>query len=298
MLKKLLITICVLFTCILGTNAKVYTVETLPVVTQGSEKFVCNPDGILSAATVSHICGVCQKLEDSTSIQILVIAVDSISPEDDYRFAEDVGNHYGVGAKKYNSGLVILLAKSMGAIRFVTGTGLEGDLPDAICKRIQYQVMVPAFKEKKWDEGMTAGVDAVYSRVSGTDSFGTWEDEEIELTTDDYLFLLLLFGCPLLIYLYFQWKKRRCPYCKGRMTLTDSKVYRRGFVTTTKDTYLCKKCGRQTVRTSSHSESATAGGVLGGLGSSGWGGGGGGFSGGGSSFGGGSFGGGGAGSRF
>ena len=46
-------------------------------------------------------------------------------------------------------------------VRFHTGKGLEGILPDIICKRIEEQDMVPLFKEGKNDEAMTAGVDHV-----------------------------------------------------------------------------------------------------------------------------------------
>lgn len=136
MIKKLFAVICLSALSLLAVNAKVYTVENLPVITSGVNKFVCNPDGLLSQPVVDDMCRMLQQLEDSTHVQVLVVAVDSISPQDDYRFAEDVGNHYGVGKKNINSGLVILLARSMGAVRFVTGEGLEGDMPDAICKRI------------------------------------------------------------------------------------------------------------------------------------------------------------------
>lgn len=43
----------------------------------------------------------------------------------------------GSREKRKNNGLVILLVTDQRCIQFYTGYGLEGDLPDAICKRIQ-----------------------------------------------------------------------------------------------------------------------------------------------------------------
>ena len=65
-------------------------------------------------------------------------------------------------------GLVILLATEERAVQFATGYGLEGDLPDAICKRIQQRYMVPYFKNDDWNTGMVEGVKAVAQRLDGT----------------------------------------------------------------------------------------------------------------------------------
>ena len=50
-------------------------------------------------------------------------------------------------------------------IKFETGYGLEGVLPDAICKRIQYQSMTPEFKNGNYDAGMLAGLDRIISTI-------------------------------------------------------------------------------------------------------------------------------------
>ena len=47
------------------------------------------------------------------------------------------------------------------AIEIQTGYGLEGDLPDALLKRIINNYMLPAFRERDWDRGMTEGVAAI-----------------------------------------------------------------------------------------------------------------------------------------
>lgn len=74
----------------------------------------------------------------------------------------------GSGQEKENNGLVILLVTDQRCIQFYTGYGLEGDLPDAICKRIQTKYMIPYLKDSNWDAGMVAGVKAVCARLDGS----------------------------------------------------------------------------------------------------------------------------------
>jgi len=50
-------------------------------------------------------------------------------------------------------------------VTFETGYGLEGVLPDAICKRIQYQSMIPEFKGGNYDAGLLAGVQRIGSTI-------------------------------------------------------------------------------------------------------------------------------------
>jgi len=45
--------------------------------------------------------------------------------------------------------------------------GLEGALPDAVCKNIQTQVIAPYFKQGDYAGGIQAGVNAIISATKG-----------------------------------------------------------------------------------------------------------------------------------
>lgn len=294
MIKKLFAVFFLSALSLLAVNAKVYTVESLPVIKTGEKKFVCNPDHILSPAVADSMCRMFQHLEDSVHVQVLVVAVDSFSPADDYRFAEDLANYYGVGKKGMNSGLVILVSRGYRCARFVTGEGLEGDLPDAICKRIWLK-MIPYLRISDWDGGTMVGANAVYSLLIGTNSFSGYEDEgeDFDLDSQTIFFLFLFLVLPILVGIYSSRRAKRCPYCKKQMKVTKTDRYRNGYKETVITHMLCPNCGRTHSRKSiiDHTPSRSSGGIF-------IGGGGGGSFGGGSGFGGGSFGGGGAGGRF
>ena len=144
-----------------AADARPYSVEEIPNVQLSNRyKFTSNPDGILSQAAVARIDSICYDLRHRGIAQTAVVAVAEIDSDDVFEFAYELFSSWGVGSKS-NSGIGILLVEEAREIRFVTGYGVEGALPDAICKRIQMQYMLPHFRNGDYSEGMVAGVEAV-----------------------------------------------------------------------------------------------------------------------------------------
>ena len=148
---------------------EIYTTGNIPKVhLQDKTRYVCNPAGILSTSACNEIDRMLYALEQQTGIETVVAVVPSIGSEDCFDFSHRLLNEWGVGKKGKNNGLVILLVTDQRCIQFYTGYGLEGDLPDAICKRIQTRDMIPYLKDGNWDAGMVAGVRAVCARLDGS----------------------------------------------------------------------------------------------------------------------------------
>ena len=161
MMKRTVLTIVLVFTALL-VSAKVYKpADISPVHLIDANRYVCNPDGILSQSAVDRIDAAFRTVEDSTGVQTLVAVLDEIDPDDCFEFAHQLGEKVGVGKSSSNNGLVILLSTGERCIQFATGYGVEGVLPDAICKRVQERYMNKYFAEGKWDEGMVAGAEAL-----------------------------------------------------------------------------------------------------------------------------------------
>ena len=288
------------FFCALNTSAqKVFTPDNLPKVhLQDRTKYVCNPSGILSQTATDSIDAMLYQLEEKTGIETVVAALPSIGEVEPFDFCHELLNSWGVGKKGKDNGLVVLLVVDQRAIQFYTGYGLEGDLPDAICKRIQVQDMIPYLKDNDWDEGMLAGMTKVVGRLDGS-----MEREEERTGGGIGLLIYLAFtlGFPGIL-LYFAWlqsrKQRKCPQCGKYMLQQDSTklLYKSRGSKTYEVTYVCGNCDHQVKRKRTTYDSVSNGGgpiIIGGSG--------GGFGGGGTiggNFGGGMGGGGGAGSHF
>ena len=276
-----------------AAEAKVYKVEDVPMVHLSDRtRYVSNPDGILSSSTVATIDSMLLALEESTGIQVLVAVLGDIEGGDCFDFAYRLGKENGVGQKESDNGLVVLLSTGERCVQFATGYGLEGVMPDAICKRIQQQYMVEHFAGGNWDAGMVAGMRAVCGVLDGTMEPPAEEEDLLAMI----LAMVFIFGSIALV-AFVVWYFNRCPKCgKHNIQRIDSQTIRGvdGY-DVLETTYVCKHCGhtfKRRDRTLNNNRRGPGGGVIIGGGGFGRGGGYGG------SFGGGSFGGGGAGSRF
>ena len=288
----------------LQAQEKIYTPDNLPKVhIQNKFRYTCDPEGILVTAATDSIDRMLYRLEQQTGIETVVAVVPSIGEATCFDFCHELLNTWGVGKKGKDNGLVILLVTDQRCIQFYTGYGLEGPLPDAICKRIQTRYMIPYLKDGHWSEGMVAGVRAICAQLDGSMENDATEDEGSGISS--YLIVLFLFFLFIII-LSTKAARRvtRCPHCKKNklQRVSSQTISFHNGVRTEEVTYICQNCGHIIKRHERHGQDNNRGhgGGWGGPVIFGGGGGFGGFGGGGfgGSFGGGSGGGGGAGSRF
>ena len=276
--------------------AKPYAISEVPNVQLADRhRYTSNPDGILSAEAVRAIDIACDSLRTKGVAQIAVVAVNDIASDDVFTFAHELFSNWGVGTDKSDNGLGIILVLDKREIRFVTGYGLEGILPDAVCKRIQQRHMVGPLGAGDYDKGMVDGVAAVATLLSSGELPTTNEDD---LTEGEILALfgaMFAFFALLVLLVFFVYRAaHKCPKCgKHHIKHTSSQIVKNTRTLQLIDqTFVCPDCGHSFVKRVRHEKAPVV--IVGGGGSRG-GFGGGGFGGG---FGGGSFGGGGAGSRF
>ena len=123
--------------------------------------------GMLSSGEKASLEQKLKNYSDSTSTQITVVILKSTGgyPPGDYAFA--LGEKWGVGQKDKDNGIVLLWATEDRKIFIATGRGMEGPLPDAICKRIVNQVLIPNFKNQAWYEGLDQATSEIFARATG-----------------------------------------------------------------------------------------------------------------------------------
>lgn len=282
-------------------RAEKWTPETLPMVhLQDARRFVCNPDGVLAPATVAHNDSLLQRLLADKGVETVVVVVKQLKGDDPYEFGMALARKYGIGSKTQNSGLILILATEDRSYQILTGTGLEGTLPDAICSRIERRVMVPLLKEEQWDEAITATLGSIDGYIRKDPSLMAEVDEaEDPMDALIGLGLTVFFGFLFIGMLVLFTRNSKCPRCKQArlQTIKSQRIRLQGsqkwYIAST---LRCPRCGFEKVDTKEEDN-----GLNGGIPPIIIGGGRGGSLGGGSfggSFGGGMFGGGGAGGRF
>ncbi|OON67844.1 TPM domain-containing protein [Hymenobacter sp. CRA2] len=134
------------------------------------ETYVSNPDGILAAATVAELNTTLRALDQSGRAHIDVVVAQSIGEAVPKTAATALFNRWKIGDPTKNNGLLMLLVMDQRRVEFETGYGLEADVPDVVCYRIQQRYMVPALRAGQPDEAVRQGVAALIRQL-GTGSF-------------------------------------------------------------------------------------------------------------------------------
>lgn len=126
-----------------------YTVDTVPNPRLENTSFhVSDPASLLTHDTVSYLNEKLTQLEKDTGIQSAVVVLPSVGDSDVFEFSQELFRKWGIGQRDKNDGLLLTYVEDQHIIRFHTGYGLEGVLPDAVCKRIQQQKMIPFLKRE------------------------------------------------------------------------------------------------------------------------------------------------------
>lgn len=106
-------------------------------------------------------------LDQRTSTQVAVAIIDTLNGNDIADYNVKLFRTWGVGTKKNNNGVLLLISKYDHLLNIATGYGLEGALPDITCKEIIDETIVPKFKGEDYYRGIDAGIDAIIQAVQG-----------------------------------------------------------------------------------------------------------------------------------
>lgn len=112
---------------------------------------------------------------DTTSTQIAVVIMSSVGEYDIADYSVQLFNHWHIGQSSKNNGVLVLVAKDDRKVHITTGYGMEGVLPDVLCKRIVVNDIVPNFKSGNFYKGLDDATNSIMSIVKG------------EYSAEDYL---------------------------------------------------------------------------------------------------------------
>ncbi len=127
--------------------------------------------GVLSPQQKADLEKTLRIFNDTTSNQIVIVIVKSLNGYSPAQFATEIGHKWGVGQKKFDNGVVVLVKPKYGNDRgkafIAVGYGLEPVITDALSKRIVENEMIPYFKQGDYYGGLLSAVNVLMKLASG-----------------------------------------------------------------------------------------------------------------------------------
>lgn len=128
--------------------------------------FVTDIPGILKAEEISILQKSLSQFEQSNSVEIAVVIVDSIKPYKSIEeLAYELGEKWEVGKKNYNKGIVFVVAIKDRKIRIEIGTGISHLISDEIAGNI-IDSIIPDFRHGQYYDGIARCVQSLMDRLN------------------------------------------------------------------------------------------------------------------------------------
>lgn len=247
-------------------QAMVYTPTSLPnPKVQDRGNYVCNPDEIVASSDVVLLNRLARQLEDSTQVELCVVAVNSIGEMEAFDFCYEVFQRWGIGKEGKNTGVLLFLAVESRDVRIMTGGGIEGVMTDAVCHSIIHETMMQPLRNADYSDAMALGALRIYEVC--TDGVAPEELRQMTSATNRYHYadeseekvwmeLFYFVGVPCIIFaliIVLLLLPKKCPKCgKRSLKKTSEQIINRA--TTRKEglgvrSYSCKHCGHQEQKT-------------------------------------------------
>ncbi|WP_321787696.1 TPM domain-containing protein [Paraburkholderia sp. J94] len=120
----------------------------------------------LSSACTADLTRRLAALEQQTGDQLAVLLVPSTGDVSIEQYATQIFEQWKLGQKKADNGILLVAALHDHHVRIEVGYGLEGTVPDVIAGRIIRERIVPAFRDNKFEAGISAAVDSLTQRLT------------------------------------------------------------------------------------------------------------------------------------
>ena len=159
---------------------------------------VTDQAGVLSVQQESDLESALAAFEARKGVQIAVLTVATVAPEEIEQYAIRVVDAWKLGRKGIDDGALLLVAVEDRRVRIEVGRGLEGALTDLISNRIIDESIVPAFRSGDYPGGIALGVERMIQVADGEplpEPQPSWNGEGGSSTGDLFglLFILVFF---------------------------------------------------------------------------------------------------------
>ncbi|WP_369971543.1 YgcG family protein [Psychroserpens sp. XS_ASV72] len=123
--------------------------------------------GLLSSSEKNNLEQKLIRYSDTTSTQIVVAIIATTKGENIGLLTPKWAHEWGIGQKKEDNGVFVLLARDDRKIWISPGYGVEDRLTAGITGDIVRNVIIPEFKKGDYYQGLNKGSDAIFQVLNG-----------------------------------------------------------------------------------------------------------------------------------
>lgn len=187
--------------------------------------YVSDFAGVLTSGEIARLELLAKELLEANGTELAVVVVEHATESgEDF---DDVGVQYfdeqGIGKEDAGNGVLVLLATLERKLGIYPGRGLEGALPDYLCKEIIDTTGKPKLSRgsEKWGQAVIAMVEEMSPYIKGEIFAEESSDSCWGVCGCVTMFWAVCIGFITLA----GWLSRmKCPVCKGKVTLLKSTV--------------------------------------------------------------------------
>ena len=154
-------------------------------------RLVVDAAGMLGSDEANDLEQKLVAFDDSTSNQIAVVTIDSLGDNDLEDYANQLFRKWGIGTKKNDNGVLLLIVKDTRQIRIEVGYGLEGAITDEQSGSIIRDILTPNFKTGDYYTGIDQAVTALEQAAAG--EYKIPRQQSDDLSTGDII-IGMIFG--------------------------------------------------------------------------------------------------------
>ncbi len=135
----------------------------LPALTAPVNDFA----GVIDAASAAELDRIIRVLQTTTGDVVVVATIDSFVPYATIEeYATRLFEQAGIGTRKADSGVLMLVAVRDRRVRIEVGYGIEEFITDGFAGDTIRTQMLPAFREGAYGPGLVAGATRVITRIA------------------------------------------------------------------------------------------------------------------------------------
>lgn len=120
---------------------------------------------LLSPAQVAELTQLSEGINKDTTRQFVVATIPDLEGYDIADYGYQLGRKWGLGEKKANNGILLIVAPNERKVRIEVGYGLEPIMTDALSNQIITQTIIPKFKAGDMPGGIVAGAQAIAEQM-------------------------------------------------------------------------------------------------------------------------------------